>query len=437
MCKYLWPWLLIFTCSLTIAQTQPLILKIGESKLLPVPPRTPLKIGHSEILQARDEGPYLRLTAKKLGETYLAYADVKTPIWIVNKKYYDLLKDLQNKIDKAMGLHLQIQQQSCTLSGELLSLADWQDIAQIQSQHSQSCLFQAQVHPLIREKVYEYWQNFIKREHWQHLQIYHQPFFGLAVTNIPQKQIDLINKKLKSWGLLLQVHRTIKARPALIQVRLLLAEVSKSYSQNLGLQWSQDYQAKILPGKDLLGNWLVQLQALESQGEGRILAAPTLVAESGGRAEFLAGGEFPIRIQGFQRGQVQWKRHGLLLKIYPEIDASERIYLKIESEVSMLDSQSAVEGIPGLKVSRLNSQFNLENRQPVALSGLIQQREGQQANGISYLKNLPILGTLFQSRNFQLEKSELIIFVQPLIYNHHQSPPFPSAELLDEKYRTD
>ena len=218
----------------------------------------------------------------------------------------------------------------------------------------------------------------------------------------------------------------------MVKVKLLFAELSRSHSQNLGFTWEQNYQAHLLPGQDLIGNWTVKLNALEMQGQGKILASPTLIAESGGTAEFLAGGEFPIRNRGYINNNVSWKKHGLSFQIKPTVDDSQRIFLKLESEVSMLDSTSEVEGIPGLKVSRLLSQFNLENKQTIILSGLIQERYGQSQDLLPWLGSLPVLGRLFSSHNFQNEKSDLIILVQTEIYNSTAQTQFPESEWSNE-----
>ncbi|MCB0356249.1 MAG: type II and III secretion system protein, partial [Bdellovibrionales bacterium] len=320
--------------------------------------------------------------------------------------------------------------------GELLSLQDWLKIYNVQRNYSSFCSFQAKIHPLIRQNVYDFWKQKIHHEQLQELKLNLETYFEISSYQLNEKDYERLNKKIAPWGLTIHQRENIKQRPALVQVKLLLAEVSKNHNQNYGFDWSQNYQANLLPGKDILGSWLVKLNALESAGEGQVLAAPTLVAESGGQAEFLAGGEFPIRVKAFSSSKVEWKKHGLLFKIYPVVDASSRVFLKIESEVSMIDSANSVEGIPGLKVSRLNSQFNLKNGETVALSGLIQQRMAEGNSGISFIKNIPVLGALFKSQNFQNEKSELVVFVQPLVVEQNQNVDFPQYELLNEHYRT-
>ena len=416
-------------------QAKNLTLSTGESVLLNVPKHVAIHIGHKDILSVKDLGTKIQVTAKKLGSSHVQYNNEVIQIQVLHKNIYQIFKELQKKLSRAQGLKLRAEKSNCKIFGELLSLRDWLDIYKIQKNYQYTCKFTAEIHPLIKNQVFQFWSNYLKKENLKALDISGQSKIQLTSSQLSKNELADLQEKINPWGLEIKAIASVKPRPPLVQVKLLLAEVSKSHSQSFGFDWTQNFQAKLLPGKDILGSWLVELNALESEGKGKVLAAPTLVAESGSKAEFLAGGEFPIRTKGYRSSKVQWKKHGLLFKIQPEVDSSSRIFLKIESEVSMLDNSSAVEGIPGLKVSRLNSQFNLKNGETVALSGLIQQRFGTQDSGVSFLKNLPILGELFKSTNYQNEKTELVVFVQPQILQQSSKPNFPANELLDEKYR--
>ncbi|MCB0389736.1 MAG: type II and III secretion system protein [Bdellovibrionales bacterium] len=431
--------ILLFTKT-SLAET--ITLVVGESFQLRAHKNQTIEINRNDILQINDKNTYFDIIAKKLGTTFVKINSNEVGFEkaiqfdVVHKNIYSLYKKLNEKINSSLGLNLSHKNQNCTIEGELLSLKDWLDIYEIQDQQNTACQFRAYIHPLIKDEITRFWQDKISHSDFKDIKFSLNERVQLSTNKKTKEELDQLKKWIFPWGLTINEMKNLKPHPPLVRVRLLLAEVSKSQSQNFGFDWSQNYQAKLLPGKDILGSWLVELNALETQGKGNILAAPTLVAESGGQAEFLAGGEFPIRVKGYRSSQLYWKKHGLVLKIQPEVDASQRIFLKIESEVSMLDSSSAVEGIPGLKVSRLNSQFNLKNQETVALSGLIQERYGLNDNGISFVKNIPILGELFKSKMYQNNKSELIIFVQPIIVNYRQDTQFPENELLDEKYRS-
>ena len=106
----------------------------------------------------------------------------------------------------------------------------------------------------------------------------------------------------------------------------------------------------------------------------------------------------------------------MLLNVHPEADFQGAISLEIETEVSMLDMANAVEGIPALKSNTVKSHFDLPGRRTIALSGLLREELGNNADGLPYLTSIPILGRLFSSQKFLHRRSELVIFVTPEIY---------------------
>ncbi len=425
--------LLFFLLLYTPLQASTLIIGIGESVFIDTHSKYPVELGHRNIIVAEDLGTKIKITGKQLGRSYIQLPSKRIPVSVVHKDFVDLQKNLSQLVSQFQGLTFVSQKNSCSINGELLSVQDWEDIYKLQKQYPVNCSFEASIHPLIRTSVKNKLSRYLDENHLSSANIQITETMKIQIAKLTKKQTKKAQEDLKPWGLHIHVMETVLPRPDLVQVKLLLAEVSKSHSQSLGLNWSQNFQANILPGNHVMGNWLVTLNSLELDGNGQILASPSLVAESGGQAEFLAGGEFPIRNRGYINSNISWKKHGLSFKIKPRVDSSLRIFLSIETEVSMLDSQSAVDGIPGLKVSRLHSQFNLNDGQTVILSGLIQQRYGLAHESLPLLKSIPILGSLFSSRDYQQEKSDLVIFVQPLILKENTSVDFPKSELLHDR----
>ncbi len=93
--------------------------------------------------------------------------------------------------------------------------------------------------------------------------------------------------------------------------------------------------------------------------------------------------------------------------------ASGAMSLEIETEVSIIDSGNAIEGIPAMKTNRVKSHFDLSGRKTIALSGLLRDELNLGRSGIAGLASLPILGALFRSQSYLQQKSELVIFVTP------------------------
>jgi pilus assembly protein CpaC len=162
------------------------------------------------------------------------------------------------------------------------------------------------------------------------------------------------------------------------------------------------------------------IRALERDGLMRTLAEPTLTAISGESAKFLAGGEFPVPLVDAQgRTTVEFKEFGVGVAFTPTVMSEGRISLKIETEVSELSSQGSVqlEGlqIPALAKREAKSTVELPSGGSLALAGLISDDVRQNIDGLPGLKDVPVLGTLFRSRDFIKEETELVVIVTPYL----------------------
>ena len=160
------------------------------------------------------------------------------------------------------------------------------------------------------------------------------------------------------------------------------------------------------------------LRALERDGLVKLLAEPNLTAVSGEPAKFLAGGEFPIPVvDGLGQVSVQFKQFGIGLAFTPVVLSEGRISLKLETEVSELSSQGAVVlnniQIPALRTRKASSTVELPSGGSLAMAGLLSESVRQNIDGFPGLKDLPILGTLFRSRDFQKSETELVVIVTP------------------------
>ncbi|MBI1383397.1 MAG: type II and III secretion system protein family protein [Rhizobiales bacterium] len=156
------------------------------------------------------------------------------------------------------------------------------------------------------------------------------------------------------------------------------------------------------------------LEAFERHGLARTLAEPTLVAISGETATFLAGGEFPIRVLDNEgNATLQFKPFGVGLSFTPMVMSEERISVKVATEVSELDSTVEVLGAPGLKVNRANTTVEMSSGGSLVLAGLISDDTRQNYDALPGITNLPILGALFRSRDYQKKETELVIILTP------------------------
>jgi len=162
----------------------------------------------------------------------------------------------------------------------------------------------------------------------------------------------------------------------------------------------------------------VMINALEEKGIARSLAEPNLVALSGDTASFLAGGEFPVPVPG-SLGQVsiEYKRYGVGLAFTPTVLGGGLINLKIEPEVSQLDSSHPVQvagiSIPPLIVRRASTTVELRDGQSFAIGGLLQNNSSTDQQQLPWVGDVPVLGALFRSASYQKNETDLAIIVTP------------------------
>jgi pilus assembly protein CpaC len=185
------------------------------------------------------------------------------------------------------------------------------------------------------------------------------------------------------------------------------------------LQWNLTDAVNGVFGFSLPGGGSVNtfLDALKADGLARILAEPNIVAISGQEADFLAGGEFPVPVPQDNSITIEWKPFGVKLKFKPEVLSNGRLRITVEPEVSQLDYTAAavIEGfsVPGLTVRKAKTQVELEDGQSFAMAGLFQDELNQAVDKIPWLGDIPILGALFRSSEYQTSQTELLIIVTP------------------------
>ena len=155
-----------------------------------------------------------------------------------------------------------------------------------------------------------------------------------------------------------------------------------------------------------------------------VLAQPNLTAISGEAASFLVGGEFPIPVaQQNNQVTIEFKQYGVSLAFVPTVASDGQITLKVRTEVSQLTNQGAVQlssgnstiQVPALTVRRAETAVELGSGESFAIAGLLQDAVNVTGNGVPFLGDVPILGALFRSDNFQRNETELVIIVTPYV----------------------
>ncbi len=158
------------------------------------------------------------------------------------------------------------------------------------------------------------------------------------------------------------------------------------------------------------------IRALEGRGALRVLAQPTLTAISGQPAKFLAGGELPYYTYdeddtGNKTRTVLFKPYGVELSFTPTVKSNGTIALTIDTSVSEPKADLSI------TKRQANTSVEVPSGMTLAIGGLLQERSSQQINQFPGLGDIPILGALFRSRDFQTEETELVILVTPYLVN--------------------
>jgi pilus assembly protein CpaC len=244
-----------------------------------------------------------------------------------------------------------------------------------------------------------------------------------------------------------------------VMLKVTVAEVARSIIKQMGIDLSANlnYGTSVVNfsnanpftayGRSLTANAITgsfggtvpsvtaTIRAMESAGVMRTLAEPNLTAISGESATFIAGGEFPVPA-GYScdpathvcTTQISFKKFGISLNFTPVVLAEGRISLRVMTEVSELSNDNSITlsqsvtastvnsvTIPSIKTRRAETTLEIPSGGSMAMAGLIQEQTKQAINGLPGLAQLPVLGSLFRSRDYVNNQTELMVLVTPYI----------------------
>lgn len=157
----------------------------------------------------------------------------------------------------------------------------------------------------------------------------------------------------------------------------------------------------------------ILLEALETNGMVRTLAEPNLSALSGQEASFFAGGEFPIPTQSDDGIGIEFKPFGIDLNFTPTVVGDGVINLVLATEISSIGQTTAIAGnqIPSLSTRSASTTVEMRDGESFAIAGLLQDDFRDSIGQVPWLGDIPVLGALFRSTNYQREQSELVVIV--------------------------
>jgi pilus assembly protein CpaC len=405
-------------------------LKVGESISRKLPQDISLRVRGKKLIQISELATGIKITGRAPGVAELNYSGKTLRVHVAASQNLNFYEALLSLVKDLKGLAVELLGGEVIVKGSLHRLDDWLAIKELSQEHNANYVFNARLDKDIEAKALAYLKNEFLTHGASLPKIVFSPSAKIYLSGQNKKLGAQVENIARPYGLTVEYDQNQIHLEPLVRVKILVAEVTKNFSRGMGVGWPSELNVSLLPRLKTAEDLNVAIQLAESAGDAHVLASPSLIARSGGEAEFLAGGEFPIRIVSFRRaGDVVWKRHGVLLKIKPLADLSGQLKLELTTEVSMMDGEK-VDDIPQLKTSRISSQFDMMNGKTIILSGLIQNSLAESQNRLPGLHKLPVIGPLFGSRNFLNNKSELIIFVTPEILNPQISEPIKLPEDL-------
>lgn len=246
--------------------------------------------------------------------------------------------------------------------------------------------------------------------------------------------------------------------PRQIRVEVKVAEVSRLLMeqlgsalqyQKLGNAWSAGVLSSLLtqgPAAITFNHALsVTIDGQRSDGLVKILAEPTVMALSGQEAHFLAGGKVFIPTStpngmGGSMVTLTEQEYGVSLHFLPKVLDGDHIWLTVSPEVSELNPQGITVGsgpglaptiLPTFTTRRASTTVQLRDGEHFVIGGLVRNNVTASVNAIPFLGDIPLLGALFRSPDFQSDKTELVFVVTPHLMQPSDTPP----DLPTDHYR--
>lgn len=402
-------------------------LGIGEQTSFPVDPGTRFSLGNPEVIQVRATqiaGGKSLLLVKGKSQGYsdlilLGESGVRRTLAfrVVSKRQAAVAKDGEAMLSSPSGVRLQANGDGWLASGNVTSLGDWNAMKALEEQGKGKVKSLAKLHPLQRVKAESQIRRLLKDAGLNGLEVKSAGntvlLYGDADTNAEKELAESLAR---------EVFRDARSqirvpfeKGARLRFRARILEVLKNGGLSVGLKW-QDGIPSALQISQNVSKANIALEAalrlMEKRGQARLLSQPELLLNEKGVAELKVGGEIPIQTHTKNFSSVQWKPYGLSLRLELPGVSKQLARARISVEISTLDPANGTEGVPAMRVSKMDTQVDLQVGKAVLLSGLMENRESKNLSGIPLLGDIPILGELFRSHDFQENRSELVILIE-------------------------
>ncbi len=390
-----------------------IILAPGESTTIKTPPGV-ITLGNKGLLSVSDMGSQIKLVGKKIGQTNLRTGAKKYNVIVVRQNTYKTYQKLSDWVSSRRGLTLTVEDHKIYIRGTFLSYIDWLDLAQFTSD-SDDFTIQAAIDAHGKTKINSHLRELSEKNNLPFSDMNTLPNWEISISSQHKNNLSVYKKIFSPYGIKINHSSFALTSIPMIEITILAAEVKRTEFHQFGVSWPASTSFQVLPKLNLGATTLqASIDHLEQKGLGKVLASPKLLTQSGETATFHSGGEFPIKTSNQFNANVIWKQYGIMMKIQPKADFTGKMDVKIECEVSAIDTKT-VDNLPGLLINRISSHFNLNETKTIALSGLLREEWDKNRQGLPGLSDLPLFGALFASDSYRNNKTELVFFVTPRI----------------------
>lgn len=390
------------------------ILLSPSNPLLFKKPQNEIWISKPKIAEARAVNRSVVLKTKSYGSFHATGLGIKggdpiTRFLSISDQDYNALKKCPHLSPKLKTYPIQ------------LTTLKWNELSKCQFQHLSLSDMQQQK-----------WRNkFSNLEHYlsnRNIKIYQAKWNASGQREIKIANTNYNLKRFQQYASqLYPFYKLVKISPPktgnTIIYHLTIFEFSKMKADQLGLSWPTTVRIRPL---DQFLSWNPQFSEDsattigadfgEQQGVAKILAQPQIRTLPGSTALFQSGGEIPIRNKSFANDLTTWKSYGLLVDILTSAESKagdEQVSLKFSMELSEPDFSTAINGVPGIKKRKLQSNFHLRIGETTVLTTMLDTRKGKVIQGLAGTTSIPIVKNLLGTESDNEQQTELWFAIKP------------------------
>ncbi len=382
----------------------------------------------------------------------------------ISGKNFAIDKDVTGKVtmtlekpvpwDQILDLVLRMNQLGMSVEGDIIRIATLDtlkkedDLRKAQMEALKKAKEQAkELEPLETKYIPVSYSN-AKKEILPHIEKILSPKRGNATVDEKNNQIIITDTaaKIKQAE---EIVRRIDRVTSQVLIEARVVEVSENWSKTLGIVWNSTYGPGNLFGSgissttDFAMNFPAsgatsgigfnfsrvsggipfvlnaQINALESEGQGRILSSPKILTLDNKTARIKQGLEYPYLERDSSGGaSVKFKKIDLLLEVTPHVTPDNRISLSIF--ITKNDVASVTDGVPSVATNEAETELLVNDGDTIVIGGIIKATTTDSTSGFPLLSKIPILGWLFKNNTKSQQKNELLIFMTPRIVQLEQ-----------------